>query len=94
MRGALSVKQLIINKATDGRHLYYRPIRDLFSKVYPTAINIMDPPQLFNFLFFAMFISLALSSIVGSWEPLVAAIVDDFPALRKHKAKVAFLYYF
>jgi SNF family Na+-dependent transporter len=33
---------------------------------------------------------LAMSSVSGSWEPVVAAIFDDVPALRKHKSAVYF----
>jgi SNF family Na+-dependent transporter len=46
----------------------------------------MYPGPLFSFLFFFMLCLLAMSSVSGSWEPVVAAIFDDVPALRQHKA--------
>jgi len=58
--------------------------------VYPAAVTIMNPPQLFSFMFFFMVTLLAISSISGSWESTVAAVFDDFPQLRKHTSKVYF----
>jgi len=59
-------------------------------QAYPAAVTIMNPPQLFSFMFFFMLVLLAMSSISGSWEPVAAAIFDDFPKLRNHRAKVYF----
>ena len=59
-------------------------------QAYPEALAIMYPGPLFSFLFFFMLCLLAMSSVSGSWEPVVAAIFDDVPALRQHKAKVYF----
>jgi len=49
---------------------------------YPEAITLMPIPPLFNFLFFLMMCLLAMSSIVGMWEPTVAGFLDEFPSLR------------
>ena len=51
-------------------------------QVYPEAITLMPVPPLFNFLFFLMLCLLAMSSIVGMWEPTVAGFLDEFPSLR------------
>jgi SNF family Na+-dependent transporter len=59
-------------------------------QAYPEALAIMYPGPLFSFLFFFMLCLLAMSSVSGSWEPVVAAIFDDLPALRKHKSAVYF----
>ena len=56
-------------------------------QAYPAAVTIMNPPQLFSFMFFFMLVLLAMSSISASWEPVVAAVLDDFPQLMKHKTK-------
>ena len=55
--------------------------------VYPEAITLMPVPPLFNFLFFLMLTLLAMSSIVGMWEPTVAAVLDEFPSLRSGKKR-------
>ena len=52
-------------------------------QVYPEAISLMPVPPLFSFLFFFMLCLLAMSSIVGMMEPTVAAVLDEFPSLRK-----------
>lgn len=57
-------------------------------QAYPAAVTIMSPSQLFSFMFFFMVCLLAMSTISAAWEPVVAAIFDDFPNLRNHKSKV------
>ena len=57
-------------------------------QVYPEAITLMPVPPLFNFLFFLMLCLLAMSSIVGMWEPTVAAILDEFPNLRSRRSLI------
>ena len=58
-------------------------------QVYPEAIlNMPGFPPIFNFLFFFMLCLLAMSSIVGMWEPCVAALLDEIPSLRKHRTAV------
>ena len=71
------------------------PVEDVISQgpgltfqVYPEAITLMPVPPLFNFLFFLMLCLLAMSSIVGMWEPTVAAILDEFPSLRSRRSLV------
>lgn len=56
--------------------------------VYPEAVSTMDISPLFSFLFFFMLILLAISSVCGSWEALIASILDEFPSLRKQRVKV------
>ena len=56
--------------------------------VYPEAVAIMDVAPLFSFLFFFMLNLLAISSVCGSWEALIAAFMDEFPALRKKRVIV------
>ena len=56
--------------------------------VYPEAITLMPVPPLFSFLFFLMVTLLAMSSIVGMWEPIVAAVFDEFPSLRSRRSWV------
>ncbi len=56
--------------------------------VYPEAVSLMAVPPLFSFLFFFMLNLLSISSVCGSWEALVAAIMDEFPKLREHRVKV------
>ena len=57
-------------------------------QAYPEAIAQMTAAPVFNFLFFFMLCLLAMSSIVGMWEPTVAAILDELPKLRKHRSIV------
>ena len=71
------------------------PVEDVISQgpgltfqVYPEAITLMPVPPLFNFLFFLMLCLLAMSSIVGMWEPTVAAILDEFPNLRSRRSLI------
>ena len=60
----------------------------LVFQTYPEAITLMPHPPTFNFLFFLMLCLLAMSSIVGMWEPTVAAFLDEFPKLRKRRSLV------
>jgi len=57
-------------------------------QVYPEAITQMPVAPLFSFLFFLMLCLLAMSSIVGMWEPIVAALLDELPFLRKRRTIV------
>ena len=50
--------------------------------VYPEALALMDVEWLFSFLFFFMLCLLAVSSLCGSMEAIVAAIFDEFPSLK------------
>ena len=56
--------------------------------VYPEAVSIMAVSPLFSFLFFFMLILLAISSVCGSWEALVASFMDEYPQFREHRIKV------
>jgi solute carrier family 6 amino acid transporter-like protein 5/7/9/14 len=56
--------------------------------VYPEAVTAMDISPLFSFLFFFMLILLAISSVCGSWEALIASVMDEFPQLRKRRVLV------
>ena len=60
----------------------------LVFQTYPEAITLMPHPPTFNFLFFLMLCLLAMSSIVGGWEPIVAAVLDEFPKLREKRSLV------
>ena len=60
----------------------------LVFQTYPEAITLMPHPPTFNFLFFLMLCLLAMSSIVGMWEPTVAAVLDEFPKLREKRSLV------
>ena len=60
----------------------------LVFQTYPEAITLMPHPPTFNFLFFLMLCLLAMSSIVGMWEPTVAAVLDEFPRLRERRSLV------
>ena len=60
----------------------------LVFQTYPEAITLMPHPPTFNFLFFLMLCLLAMSSIVGMWEPTVAAVLDEFPRLREKRSLV------
>ena len=57
-------------------------------QAYPEAIASMPVAPLFSFLFFFMLCLLAMSSIVGTWEPTVAAVLDELPRLRKYRSLV------
>ena len=61
-------------------------------QAYPEAITLMPVPPLFNFLFFLMLVLLAMSSIVGMWEPTVAAVLDEFPSLRASSGRRSLIY--
>jgi len=63
----------------------------LVFQVYPEAIAQLPVPPLFNFLFFLMLSLLAMSSVVGTWEPIVGAILDEFPKLRSYRTSVYFV---
>ncbi len=56
--------------------------------VYPEAVSLMDVPPLFSFLFFFMLCLLAISSVCGTWEGLMGAILDEFPSLRNKRPYV------
>ncbi len=56
--------------------------------VYPEAVTAMAISPLFSFMFFFMLVLLAISSVCGSWEALVASIMDEFPALRERRILV------
>lgn len=54
--------------------------------VYPEALSLMPAvPQLFSFMFFFMLCLLAISSVCGGVEAVMAAIFDEMPHLRKHR---------
>ncbi len=59
--------------------------------VYPEALALMDVEWLFSFLFFFMLCLLAISSLCGSMEAIVAAIFDDFPQLKSKRPIVMVL---
>ena len=56
--------------------------------VYPEAVSAMAAAPFFSFMFFFMLCLLAISSVCGSWEPLIASITDEFPSLRKKRVLV------
>ncbi len=56
--------------------------------VYPEALALMDVEWLFSFLFFFMLCLLAVSSLCGSMEAIVAAIFDEFPQLKTKRPLV------
>ena len=56
--------------------------------VYPEAVSAMAAAPFFSFMFFFMLCLLAISSVCGSWEPLIASIMDEFPSLRKKRVIV------
>ena len=53
--------------------------------VFPEVLSLFPVPQLFSVLFFLMLCLLAISSVCGTWEALVASILDEFPQLRKKR---------
>ncbi|CAB4060616.1 unnamed protein product [Lepeophtheirus salmonis] len=55
---------------------------------YPTAVLEMDLPPLWSFLFFFMLINLAMSSISGGVQAILACIIDEKPSLENHRAKL------
>ncbi len=59
--------------------------------VYPEALALMDVAPLFSFLFFFMLCLLAISSLCGSMEAIVAAIFDEFPSLKSKRPLVMVL---
>merc|ERR1712024_400278 len=56
--------------------------------VYPEAVSAMVVSPLFSFFFFFMLCLLAISSVCGSWEAFIAAIMDEFPQLRTKRVWV------
>jgi len=54
---------------------------------YPDAVADLDGwvSPLLSFMFFFMLVLLALSSVAATWEPTVAAIIDEFPFLHKYR---------
>ena len=56
--------------------------------VYPEAVASMAVAPLFSFLFFFMLTLLAISSVCGSWEAFIAALLDEFPKLRTKRTWV------
>jgi len=56
--------------------------------VYPEAVSAMVLSPLFSFFFFFMLILLAISSVCGSWEAFIAAIMDEFPSLKTKRTIV------
>ncbi len=53
--------------------------------VYPEAVALMVAAPFFSFLFFFMLNLLAVSSLCGSWEALVGALMDEFPPLKNKR---------
>ena len=56
--------------------------------VYPEAVSQMDVAPFFSFLFFFMLNLLAISSVCGQWESIIAAILDEFPHLKKKRMQI------
>ena len=56
--------------------------------VYPEAVTAMEISPLFSFLFFFMLTLLAISSVCGSWEAFITAVLDEFPSLKKKRVIV------
>ncbi len=53
--------------------------------VFPEAVSAMEVSPLFSFLFFIMLIMLAISTVTGLVESLVAAFLDEMKHLRKYR---------
>jgi len=56
--------------------------------VYPEAVSAMAVSPLFSFMFFFMLVLLAISSVCGSWEAMISAVMDEIPKLRKKRVYV------
>ncbi len=55
---------------------------------YPAAMLEMSVSPLWSFLFFLMLLNLSLGTIAGALEMLVAFVLEEFPALQKHRLYV------
>jgi len=55
---------------------------------YPSAVLEMSPSPLWSFLFFFMLINLALSSICGGFQTMLAFVTDEWPSLEGHRIKL------
>jgi solute carrier family 6 amino acid transporter-like protein 5/7/9/14 len=56
--------------------------------VFPEALSVMEVAPLFSFLFFLMLNLLAISSVCGMTEGILAAILDELPHLKPHRVKI------
>ena len=56
--------------------------------VYPEVVTKMSFPNFWAILFFSMLITLALGSIFGAFETILAALGDQIPVLQEHKSKL------
>ena len=56
--------------------------------VFPEAVSAMVAAPFFSFMFFLMLCLLGISTVCGTWEPLIASIMDEFPSLRKKRVLV------
>lgn len=56
--------------------------------VYPEALTQMNPGPMYSFFFFFMLNLLGLSSICGSHEAVIMALLDEFTFLRKKRIMV------
>ena len=56
--------------------------------VYPEAVSGMVAAPFFSCMFFLMLCLLGISTVCGTWEPLIASIMDEFPSLRKKRVLV------
>ena len=56
--------------------------------VYPEAVSAMAVSPLFSFMFFFMLTLLAISSVCGSWEAMISAVMDEIPYLKTKRVWV------